>query len=679
MNNLLIRISNNHDRIFKALLILAAILGIAYLMPHKVRYKFDFKKGKAWNYEDLVAPVDFAVLKHPDSLRMERDRAIANVLPYYTIDTAVATRLSNELKGRLNGKTKLTLSQSKAIDLAVNSVYSQGVVTNIPENFRSIAVVEGSRSSTQGIQSFYNGSDGSEKLRKNLSQSFTEEQLSALSIPESIPANLNYDDRLNTKVRNEVLDGILPTSGMVRRGEVVITRGQPISEEKYLILQSLKLAADFKEPDPATARWLFGSQMVLVAVALSMLVLFLAILRKDIFADNRKVSLILILILIHVAIYTGIMKAESLSPYLAPMCILPIIVRVFFDTRLALFTHVITVLMLGFVAPGGYEFVFMQTIAGMVTIFSVTNLRRRAQLFISVGLVLLAYLVCYASLTVLYDGSIQSIQLIDIYWIIGNVLLTLFSYPLIYIFERLFGITSDVSLMELSDSNSPLLRELSMKAPGTFQHSMQVANLAEAATFSIGGNALLVRTGALYHDIGKMESPMYFIENQNSNINPHDDLSFEESAAIITGHVLSGIEIARKNKLPDLVIDFIRTHHGTSMVQYFYQSYLKNFPEVIVDEEAFRYPGPIPFSKETAVLMMADSVEAASRSLPIHSSEAIHDLVDKIIDGQIESEQFVNCDITFKDITVIKKIFKKMLMSIYHVRVEYPTARPAKI
>ncbi len=678
MNNLLIRISNNHDRIFKAFLILAAIFGIAYLMPHKVRYKFDFKKGKAWNYEDLVAPVDFAVLKHPDSLRMERDRAIANVLPYYTIDTAVAIRLSNDLKSRLNGKAKITPSQSKSIEQAVSSVYQQGVVTNIPENFRSIAVVEGSRTSTQGIQSFYSGSTGSEKLRKNLSQSFTDEQLSALSIPESIPANLNYDDRLNTKVRNEVLDGILPTSGMVRRGEVVITRGQPISEEKYLILQSLKSAADFKEPDPASARWLFGSQMVLVAVALSMLVLFLAILRKDIFADNRKVSLILILILIHVAIYTGIMKAESLSPYLAPMCILPIIVRVFFDTRLALFTHVITVLMLGFVAPGGYEFVFMQTIAGMVTIFSVTNLRRRAQLFISVGLVLLAYLVCYASLTVLYDGSIQSIQLIDVYWIIGNVLLTLFSYPLIYIFERLFGITSDVSLMELSDSNSPLLRELSMKAPGTFQHSMQVANLAEAATFSIGGNALLVRTGALYHDIGKMESPMYFIENQNSNINPHDDLSFEESAAIITGHVLSGIEIARKNKLPDLVVDFIRTHHGTSMVQYFYQSYLKNFPEVIVDEEAFRYPGPLPFSKETAVLMMADSVEAASRSLPVHSSDAIHDLVDKIIDGQIEAEQFVNCDITFKDITVIKKIFKKMLMSIYHVRVEYPTVRPVK-
>ena len=678
MNNLLIRISNNHDRIFKALLILGAIWVIAYLMPHKVRYKFDFKKGKAWNYEDLVAPVDFAIMKHPDSLKVERDNALKNVLPYYTVDSTIAFRLSNELKSRLGSQSKLSDSQSQAINQAVSSIYRQGVVSNVPANYKIITVVDGNRSSTEGIQAFLSPVSGSVKLKQMLSQSFSKEQLLTMGIPDALQANITYDEKLNAQVRSEAIDNILPTSGMIRKGDVIITRGQPITEEKYLVLQSLKIAADFKDPDPASARWLFGSQMVLVAVALSMLVLFLSILRKDIFADNRKVSLILVLIILHVVVYTGIMKAESLSPYLAPMCILPIIIRVFFDTRLALFTHVITVLMLGFVAPGGYEFVFMQTIAGMVTIFSVTNLRRRAQLFISVGLVLLAYLLCYASLTVLYDGSIQAIQLTDMYWIIGNVLLTLFSYPLIYVFERLFGITSDVSLMELSDTNSPLLRELSIKAPGTFQHSMQVANLAEAATYSIGGNALLVRTGALYHDIGKMDSPMYFIENQNSNINPHDDLSFEESAAIITGHVLSGIEIARKNKLPDLIIDFIRTHHGTSMVQYFYQSYLKNFPEVIVDEEAFRYPGPLPFSKETAVLMMADSVEAASRSLPVHSSDAINDLVDKIIDGQIEAEQFVNCDITFRDITVIKRIFKKMLMSIYHVRVEYPSPRKAK-
>jgi putative nucleotidyltransferase with HDIG domain len=314
----------------------------------------------------------------------------------------------------------------------------------------------------------------------------------------------------------------------------------------------------------------------------------------------------------------------------------------------------------------------MQTIAGMVTIFSVTNLRKRAQFFVSAGMIFLSYMFCYVALSVIHEGTVAAVDENNLFWLIGNVLLTLFSYPLIYIFEKLFGLTSDVSLMELADTNAPLLRELSIKAPGTFQHSMQVANLAEAAIFKIGGNSLLIRVGALYHDIGKMDMPLYFIENQTTGINPHDELSFEESAAIIISHVIRGIEKARKNKIPDLIIDFIRTHHGTTMVQYFYQSYLKNYPEEIIDEEDFRYPGPLPFSKETAVLMMADSVEAASRSLAQPSQEAINKIVDVIIDSQIDQHQFINCNITFRDISSIKKIFKKMLMSIYHVRVEYP-------
>jgi len=326
------------------------------------------------------------------------------------------------------------------------------------------------------------------------------------------------------------------------------------------------------------------------------------------------------------------------------------------------------------VAPNGYQFVFMQIIAGMVTIFSVTHLRKRAQLFISAGMIFLSYMVCYVALSVIHEGSITQVNQTNMIWLVGNVLLTLFSYPLIYIFEKVFGLTSDVSLMELADTNTPLLRELSIKAPGTFQHSMQVANLAEAAIFKIGGNSLLIRVGALYHDIGKMEMPMYFIENQTTGVNPHDELSFEESASIIIGHVIKGIEKARKNKLPDLIIDFIRTHHGTTMVQYFYQSFLKNYPEQIVDEDDFRYPGPLPFSKETAVLMMADSVEASSRSLSKPTYESINKLVDSIIDRQIEQQQFINCDITFKEISSIKKIFKKMMMSIYHVRMEYPKA-----
>jgi putative nucleotidyltransferase with HDIG domain len=298
-------------------------------------------------------------------------------------------------------------------------------------------------------------------------------------------------------------------------------------------------------------------------------------------------------------------------------------------------------------------------------------MRKRSQAFFAASMIFIAYMICYTALEIIHEGNLANINWENSGWLLGNVLLTLFAYPMIYFLEKLFGLTSDISLVELADSNNALLRELSIKVPGTFQHSLQVANLAEAAIFKIGGNSLLVRAGALYHDIGKMEMPLYFIENQSTQVNPHDELAFDESAGIIISHVIKGIEKARKNKLPDLVIDFIRTHHGTTRVQYFYESFLKNFPDKMVDEEMFHYPGPKPFSKETAILMMADSVEAASRSLKTHDAESIRNLVDKIIDNQIEQEQFLNCNITFRDISEIKKLFKKMLGSIYHVRVEY--------
>jgi putative nucleotidyltransferase with HDIG domain len=315
---------------------------------------------------------------------------------------------------------------------------------------------------------------------------------------------------------------------------------------------------------------------------------------------------------------------------------------------------------------------FIQTIAGMVSIFSILNMSRRVQFFISVLMIFASYAVSFIGISIIHEANFRSIDWMNLKWFLGNSIITLFAFPLIFIFEKAFGFLSDVSLMELSDSNSPLMRELSTKTPGTFQHSLQVANLAEAAIFRIGGNRLLIRAGAMYHDIGKIDMPMYFIENQNTQSNPHDDLSFEESAKIIKSHVIRGIEKARKHNIPEQIIDFIRTHHGTIRLQYFYQSFLKNFPEQVPDEDLFRYPGPLPFSRETAVLMMADSVEAASRSLKNADAESISNLVDYIIDNQIEQNQFENAPITLKDISEIRKLFKKMLMSIYHVRIEYP-------
>lgn len=322
--------------------------------------------------------------------------------------------------------------------------------------------------------------------------------------------------------------------------------------------------------------------------------------------------------------------------------------------------------------PSPFEFMFIQLLGGIITILSIVNMHKRSQIFATAGYLFLAYCASFLSISIIQEGGMDSIAMMDFEWFGISAALTLFSYPLIFIFEKTFGFISDVSILELSDTNGKLLRKLATVAPGTFQHSLQVANLAEEAIYTIGGNSLLVRTGALFHDIGKMETPLFFIENQSGGINPHGDLSYEDSAFIIIEHVIKGIEIAKKHNLPEQIIDFIRTHHGTTYTEYFYRSFKKDFPEEKIREEKFRYPGPIPFSKETAVLMMADSVEAASRSLKKYDAETLDKLVENIINRQIEGNQFINANITFKDINTIKKIFKKKLMNIYHVRVEYP-------
>jgi hypothetical protein len=680
MRKFLIYLSNSHEAILKGIIIVIAVGIISVLLPHKVRYKFDFQRGKAWNNNDLNAPFDFSIMKDPDSLKAERKEVLANVLPHFQMDSMVLINARLELEKKVMARVPDSFQQTKYLNAGntvLEELYNRGIIriseSEQPGENGRLTLVRGKVSGTRNTGDFYEPKAAAAYLETRIA-SFTniDHQLLIEMMNNAITANVFYDKALTEAVKAERLAEIFPTRGMVQKGDLIISRGEIVTGEKFMMLESLKKATETEVPDLRTTREIFLGQLLIIIIGFTVLLIFLAVLRKDVFSDNRKVMLIFVLVMLVVAAYTAILKIPSLSHYVVPLCILPIVIRVFFDTRLALFTHVITVLILGSVAPNGYEFVFMQIIAGMVTIFSVTHLRKRAQLFISAGMIFVSYLVCYVALSVIHEGSLNQVNVSNMMWLVGNVLLTLFSYPLIYVFEKVFGLTSDITLMELSDTNSPLLRELSIKAPGTFQHSMQVANLAEAAIFKIGGNSLLIRVGALYHDIGKMEMPLYFIENQSTGVNPHDELSFEESAGIIISHVIKGIEKARKNKIPDLIIDFIRTHHGTTMVQYFYQSFLKNFPEEIVDEDDFKYPGPLPFSKETAVLMMADSVEASSRSLSKPDAEAINKLVDAIIDRQIEQQQFVNCDITFKDISSIKKIFKKMLMSIYHVRVEYP-------
>lgn len=681
MRKWLINISNQHENILKLLLFSVSTTLILWMLPHQIRYKFDYTLGKPWSYDELKAPYDFAIEKNKDSVEAEKKSRLAYASYFLKTDSQAVLLINKrvaefDLFNYIDSTNRLNRASAKnRAEALIASVINKGVINKetLPEYQPGnlLKIVSDNNYKEVSLKSFIQSVEIKDFLKKTSLETNTDlpepilEELANLIQPTIIA-----DKELNNAYRSQIIQSVSPTSGIINQGERIISKGEIVTAQKIQVLASLKnVSENFSEPN----RHVFAGQTLLVLICMTMLMLFLRQLRKDIYSDNRKITLLFLLILFTVFIYTYVLKSGEISLYLVPVCILPIVVRTFFDTRMALFTYVITVLVLGSVAPNSYEFVFAQIVAGMVTIFSVKNMRKRSHAFFAVLMIFISYLLSYIAIEIVHEGNITNINWQNAGWLLGNVLLVLFAYPLIYFLEKIFNITSDISLVELADSNNSLLRELSIKAPGTFQHSLQVANLAEAAIFRIGGNALLMRVGALYHDIGKMEMPLYFIENQTTQVNPHDELAFEESASIIISHVIKGIEKARKNNIPDLVIDFIRTHHGTSLVQYFYESFLKNYPDKIVDENMFHYPGPKPFSKETAVLMMADSVEAASRSLQVHDAISISKLVDSIIENQIEQGQFDNCPITFRDITEVKKIFKKMLGSIYHVRVEYPS------
>ena len=670
---LFISISTRHDLYYRMFIILFSIFIITGFLPHQLRFKYDYKIGGLWTYEKMKAPFDFAIYKSERALETERKLILDNQPYYYRLDTTIKEKVIGNFVSNYGIKETEGLKVGKEI---LNTLYKKGLIQRTeesPSGLKRFFLLNGNIAHDAFYNEVLSANETSAFIERELINRNMQEDASLFSsLIKSLQPDIIYDQELTRASIEEAYADISLTRGMVSKGSTIVEKGHILKQADADILESLRHAYEEQQPEEETGIISYFGYLLLVSIAISVLLSFLLLLRKDILLDNRKITLLFILIVGITFIYTLILKEQWVNILVVPLCILPLVTRAFFDTRTALFTHVLTTLILGTVAPNGFEFVFMQIIAGMVAIFSIVNMRRRSQLFVAVGVIFLSYIICFAGLSIINEGSIIEIKLSSIAWLGGNVLLTLFSYPLIFLIEKVFGVTSDFSLMELTDFNSKLLRELSTKAPGTFQHSLQVANLAEAVIFKIGGNSLLIRVGALYHDIGKSDMPLYFIENQSTQMNPHDELSFDESAAIIISHVIRGIEKARKNNLPDAVIDFIRTHHGTMMVQYFYQSYLKNYPDRVPDEDDFRYPGPKPFSRETAVLMMADSVEASARSLSHHDAESIDKLVENIIHNQIENGQFENCDITYRDITASKRIFKKMLSSIYHVRIAYP-------
>lgn len=662
---------------YKYFLYLVSVALIVFFFPKGGKFKYEFQKGKPWQYENLYAPIDFSIKKTEAEIADEQRSLRDNKTDYYTFDGDVPVTakkaLQSDLEGFFTQSTYPSQQQRIILDTGlevIDSIYGVGVFQDLPTS-SSILLVKNNEARPLGSNSFMDLPESKKRVSSILSTKRTpaKEVLETL-IVRVMETNVFFDEALTERALEEELSKVSFTRGEVSEGRLIIAKGEVVEAENFKILNSLKEEYESELWRGDNYYFILLGYTILVALVLIMLFLFLKRYRSEIFQNNNKVTFIFVNVLLMVFATTLMVKNNESYVYVVPLCILPLILKNFFDARLGLFVHVLTVLILGFVVPNSFEYIFLQIIAGIVTILTASELYKRANLFISVGQITLIYIIGYFAFHAIHEGNLENIEWILFGVFILNGLLTLFAQPLIYMYEKIFGLISDVSLLELSDTNSKLLKELSDKAPGTFHHSLQVANLAEAAANEIGANAMLVRVGALYHDIGKMGKPSFFTENQITSVNPHDDLPPKESAKIIIDHVIHGIEIARKNKLPDRIIDFIRTHHGTTLVFYFFKKQQELEQEV--DEKDFRYPGPIPFSKETAILMIADSVEAASKSLKNPTYIIIDEFVEKIVKGQMQANQFLNANITLKEIEMVKKVLKQKLTNIYHLRVEYP-------
>ena len=701
MKNILVKIRDNHEQLFRIFLFLLTLAVIVYVFPRQAKFKYEFTKGKPGMHETIIAPFDFSILKSTDEIKREQEIINSEHTSIFNYNADIFELKAEGYINQFEEKwikdknvkkddkfTFFNIFKQKNIDISTRKhnlaifgydklleIYDKGII-QLQGDFeykKELNVLLKKGSIAEKVQLDHLHSITSAANEINLLSNLSDEEYSFL-IPillSSLEHNVTYDKVSSEAMLQSDLENINSTQGLIVAGQIIVNKGELITTERYQKLLSLKQQYEGKEWNLLAYYLVLLGQLILVGLSLFILFLFIKQYRVEVLNNTTKISMILCVILLMVVISSVVLSLNDIYIYLVPFCIGPIVLKAFFDTRIALFVHLIAILIIGFIVPNGFEFVFLQLIAGIVSIISVLKMYKRSQLFISVSKIIAVYFVIYISLSITHDGSFIGLNLGVLGMLSISGALTLFAYPTIFLFEKIFSLVSDVSLLELTDTNSVLLRRLSEEAPGTFQHSLQVANLAEMGALEIGASALLARAGAVYHDIGKLKNPMYFIENQSSNLNPHDEIEFDESAEIIINHVLDGIEIAKEHNLPDELIDFIRTHHGTTTVQYFYKQFITNFPEEDVDIKDFTYPGPKPYSKETAILMMADSAEASARSLKNPTAENIDTLIERVINKQIEEDQFVNADITLKEITQLKKLFKKKLVNIHHTRVEY--------
>lgn len=673
------------NRVIQVLIIAGVIV---LLTPTKSSFKYEFQKGDFWKHESLIAPFDFAIKKTDKDIEQEKKELSDNRKLYFDNNKNIASKITEQINKEIIQQCKknnFSATQTDNVvyktDDIIEKIFTHGIISGYKENNNkfvnnSIVVIDKNIAKEYDSYDFYNKKDLEEVVNMYFRQNFkdiNDYKFVADILIKNLSPNIIYNKEKTEKVLSSQIADISIVKGMVAKNENIISKGERITEEKYQIISSLR--AEYEGINQSTAANVLSNfgQYLLVVISLGAMTLFLYNTDKSIFLNNKKILLIYTVVLLMIFMTMFVMKLNQDYLYVVPLCLTPILIRTFFDTKTSLYVFLVLIIIIGFSVPNSFEFVFYQLIVGMMAILSVEHLEKRAEFFNTALIIFFTYSVIYLAMSFI-QGSMDLKQL-DInrfiYFAI-NAILILFAFPIVFILEKMFGLVSEMSLMEYCNTNTKILRELSNKAPGTFQHSIQVANIAEDVIHQIGGNSLLVRAGALHHDIGKIMMPMCFIENQSGSANPLNDMTNEESSQIIISHVSNGVKLAHKYKLPEPIVDFIRTHHGTSTTKYFYYKEINEHPEAEIDKSKFSYKGPRPFSKETAVLMMVDSVEAASRSLKEHTEENINQLVDNIINGQIQDNQYDNANITFADIDKIRKILKHKLQSIYHVRIEYP-------
>ena len=659
--------------------VLTAIL-IAIFFPREGKFRYQFFEGKPWRYDLLTAPADFPIYKTDEEIKAERDSVRLNFIPYYQMDTEAGSAQIEKLQMDFRSSgfpANVNQNYIRYIESQLRKFYNTGILSATElENLQKekpgrINMLRNNLSEIRQVRDLYSTRSAVDAILNEAPATLNETILQSINLNNYLTENITCDEGASEKMLNELLQNISLSTGMVQAGERIVDRGEVVDSKIYKMLNSLKIIHETKSGGNQRQGIIWVGQLILICGILLCCGLYFAIFCPEVFFNRRNILFILVCI-VSFCILPEISIMYDINIYIIPFAIIPIVVRTFFNSHIALFTHLITALLASLIAPFSHEFLMLQIISGIIVIFSLKELSMRSQLIRCSFFVFLSYVLFYLSLSLYQEGDLTKINWMMMLYFGINFILLMFSYILIYMLEKAFGFISSITLVELSNINSPLLKKLSETCPGTFQHSMQVSILAYEAGAKVGANAQLIRTGALYHDIGKMVNPAFFTENQKGSINPHQKLAFEDSSQIIISHVNEGAKMAEKFSLPHAIIDFIRTHHGTGRTKYFYNSFKNTYPDRPVNEDAFTYPGPNPYTKETAILMMADSVEAASRSLSEYTDKTIKELVNKIIDGQIADGLLQNTPLTFSDIGIIKTTFVNKLKTMYHTRIIYP-------